>query len=404
MSRDRDEEPRPKRRRRRRRHRHGREDSGSSPESSSASASSASGWGLPGRVPPVPPVPPVAPVRPSPAAPPHGFLDPESVDFDESLLSAEERAYANAHRVADEKLKISRDAMKFCCISVALFIFGLGLPAFVVLAVGCVRVGRRYYRISIEPQLRERFVEEEVNKQVQDSVTQERQQLAGEHARTLEHLSASIAHEIRNPITAAKSLVQQMAEDPQAHDNIEYAQVALGELERVERSIAHLLRFARDEAMRTTRVSLAEVVDSALETFRERAARLEVEIVRRLDAPGWLDGDPEQLRRVVINLVGNAIDALEDARVDKPRIDVELGENLAGSEVWLRVRDNGLGIDSETLDKIFNPFFTSKEGGTGLGLSISKKLVEAHGGQIEIQSELGAGAEFVLTFPKADRG
>ncbi len=404
MSRDRDEEPRPKRRRRRRRHRHGREDSGSSPESSSASASSASAWGLPGRVPPVPGVPPVAPVRPSPAAPPHEFLDPESVDFDESLLSAEERAYANAHRVADEKLKISRDAMKFGLISVALFIFGLGFAGFVVLAVGCVRVGRRYYRISIEPQLRERFVEEEVNKQVQDSVTQERQQLAGEHARTLEHLSASIAHEIRNPITAAKSLVQQMAEDPQAHDNIEYAQVALGELERVERSIAHLLRFARDEAMRITRVSLAEVVDSALETFRERAARLEVEIVRRLDAPGWLDGDPEQLRRVVINLVGNAIDALEDARVDKPRIDVELGENLAGSEVWLRVRDNGLGIDSETLDKIFNPFFTSKEGGTGLGLSITKKLVEAHGGQIEIQSELGAGAEFVLTFPKADRG
>ena len=89
--------------------------------------------------------------------------------------------------------------------------------------------------------------------------------------------------------------------------------------------------------------------------------------------------------------------------MDKPRIDVELGENLAGSEVWLRVRDNGVGIDSETLDKIFHPFFTSKESGTGLGLSITKKIVEAHGGQIEIQSELGQGAEFVLTFPKADR-
>ena len=90
--------------------------------------------------------------------------------------------------------------------------------------------------------------------------------------------------------------------------------------------------------------------------------------------------------------------------IDKPRVEVELGENLAGTEVWLRVRDNGEGIDAETLDKIFHPFFTSKESGTGLGLSITKKLVEAHGGQIEIQTRLGEGAEFLLTFPKGDRG
>jgi signal transduction histidine kinase len=193
-----------------------------------------------------------------------------------------------------------------------------------------------------------------------------------------------------------------MAENPQADDNLEYAQVALGELERVERSISHLLRFARDEAMRTTRVCMADVIDSALETFRDRAARVGVEIVRRVDSEGWLVGDPEQLRRVVINLVGNAIDSLEAAGVDKPRVEVELGENLAGSEVWMRVRDNGEGIDAETLDKIFHPFFTSKEGGTGLGLSITKKLVEAHGGEIEIHTELGEGAEFVLTFPKGE--
>jgi len=328
----------------------------------------------------------------------------ELEDLDESLLTAEERAYARAHRVADQKLRISRDALRFGLPAILCFVIGFSFCGVVLLAIGAVRVGRRYYRFAVEPRLRERFVEEEVNKQVQESVTEERQHLAGEHARTLEQLSASIAHEIRNPITAAKSLVQQMGENPQGEDNLEYAQVALGELERVERSIAHLLRFARNEAMRTTRVSMADVVDSALETFRERAARTGVEIARRLDSEGWLDGDPEQLRRVVINLVGNAIDSLENAGSDKPRIDVELGENLAGSEVWLRIRDNGEGMDAETLGKIFHPFFTSKESGTGLGLSITKKLVEAHGGQIEIQSELGGGAEFVLTFPKANTG
>ena len=387
MPRGRDEEPRPKRRRRRRRNRHGQEDS---------SEPTQSGW-APRPADPVPPVPPV------PAVPPE-FSELASADFDESLLSAEERAYAKAHRVADEKLKLARDAVKFGLLSIPFFVFGLTFVGLILIAVGCVRVGRRYYRVSVEPQLRERFVEEEVNKQVHESVTQERQSLAGEHAHTLEQLSASIAHEIRNPITAAKSLVQQMGENPQASDNVEYAQVALGELERVERSISHLLRFARDEAMRTTNVSMADVIDSALETFRERAERVGVEIVRRVDSEGWLVGDPEQLRRVVINLVGNAIDALEGSVIDKPRVEVELGENLAGTEVWLRVRDNGEGIDAETLDKIFHPFFTSKKSGTGLGLSITKKLVEAHGGQIEIETRPGEGAEFVLTFPKGDRG
>ena len=398
MPRGRDEEPRPERKRRRRRRRHG-----GSEEPARGSSSSWEPRRTAEPVPPVPPVDPVPPLAPRPAAPLE-LSNMEAEDFDESLLSAEERAYAKAHRVADEKLKISRDALKFGLLSIPFFIFGLTFVGIILLAVGLVRVGRRYYRISVEPQLRERFVEEEVSKQVHESVTEERQHLAGEHARTLEQLSASIAHEIRNPITAAKSLVQQMGENPQGEENVEYAQVALGELERVERSISHLLRFARDEAMRTTRIAMADVVDSALETFRDRAARVGVEIERRIDTEGWLVGDPEQLRRVVINLVGNAIDSLENAGGDKPRIVVELGENLAGSEIWLRIRDNGEGIDAETLDKIFHPFFTSKESGTGLGLSITKKLVEAHGGQIEIQSELGEGAEFVLTFPKANEG
>ena len=386
MPRGRDEEPRSQRtRRRRRRPRHGFEEP-------------------PRAAHPVPPVEPVPPVPPRRPAPPAEFAAPLSAaaaaDLDESLLSPEERAYAKAHRIADQRLKVWRDALKFGLLSIPFFVFGLSWVGFILIAVGTFRAGRRYYRVAVEPQLRERFVEEEVNKQVRESVTEERQHLAGEHAQTLEQLSASIAHEIRNPITAAKSLVQQMAENPQANDNLEYAQVALGELERVERSISHLLRFARDEAMRTTRVCMADVIDSALETFRDRAARVGVEIVRRVDSEGWLVGDPELLRRVVINLGGNAIDSLEAAGVDNPRVEVELGENLAGSEVWMRVRDNGEGIDAETLDKIFHPFFTSKEGGTGLGLSITKKLVEAHGGEIEIHTELGEGAEFVLTFPK----
>jgi two-component system sensor histidine kinase HydH len=270
---------------------------------------------------------------------------------------------------------------------VALFVWGPGLV-------------RRFYRLVVEPGLRERFIEDEVDRQVHATLSGERRALEGEHARSMEALSASIAHEIRNPITAAKSLVQQMEEEPGAPENVEYARVALEELSRVEREVQHLLRFARDEELRMGPVRLADVVDSALETFRERAARSHVRLEREIDGQGEIRGDAEKLRRVVINLVSNAIDAIDGSRSGGGRVAVGVGENLAGTEVWLRVADDGPGLDAEALSKIWSPFFTSKANGTGLGLPIVRKLIEAHGGSIEAAARPGGGAEFVAVFPR----
>ena len=137
-----------------------------------------------------------------------------------------------------------------------------------------------------------------------------------------------------------------------------------------------------------------------METFQERIARLGVDVSLDAAEAGALRGDPEKLRRVILNLLSNALDALEEARVPEPRLELSAGENLAGTEVWVRVRDNGPGIEPARMRRIFDPFFTSKSSGTGLGLAITKKLVDAHGGSLEARSEGGAGAEFVLTFPK----
>ncbi len=167
--------------------------------------------------------------------------------------------------------------------------------------------------------------------------------------------------------------------------------------------MSHLLRFARDEEMQVSRVRMADVLDSALETFRDRASRSGIALNRKFDCEGEIVADAEQLRRVAINLVSNAIDALEATASGDPRIDVEMGENLASTEVWVRVSDNGPGIDPDALEKMWSPFYTSKAAGTGLGLAICRKLVEAHGGRIEVESQLGAGAVFVLTFPKPKR-
>jgi signal transduction histidine kinase len=271
----------------------------------------------------------------------------------------------------------------------------------ILLVVFGVDIGRKAFRLFYEPRLREKFLQDEVQRRVSTRVSHERRHLEGEHHRSLEHLSASIAHEIRNPITAAKSLVQQMGEEPNSAEQAEYARVAVAELERVEKSISHLLRFAREEEIHIEAVMMEDVLESALETFRDRASREGIQIHRAYDAQGQMPGDAEQLRRVIINLVGNAIDALEEGHEVGREIRISMGENLAGSEIWVRISDNGPGIEKSQLSQIFDPFYTSRKEGTGLGLAMCRKIVDNHEGTIEVESIRGEGTEFVLVFPKS---
>ncbi len=169
----------------------------------------------------------------------------------------------------------------------------------------------------------------------------------------------------------------------------------------MERSIAHLLRYAREEDVQLELMVLSDVSSSAIETFSERIERGRIDVEQAIDDGTEMHGDPDKLRRVVINLVGNAIDELEGHAVERPRITLTGGRNLAGTEVWMKIRDNGPGIDAERLGKIFSPFHTSKEGGTGLGLSIVKHLTQSFGGSIDVQSEVGRGTTFTVKLPVA---
>ena len=213
--------------------------------------------------------------------------EPEFEELDDALLSPSERALREAGRIADRKVKLTGELVRFGLIAIPLLIFIPPAGLFVLIFWGSGHL-KELYRLFLEPRMRERYMREEVQKQVHAHLSHERQELEGEHARSMHDLSASIAHEIRNPITAAKSLVQQMEEEPSAPENVEYARVALEELGRVERSVSHLLRFARDEEMRLVPVHLSEVIDSALETFRDRLERGGVRLEKQLDCQGDL--------------------------------------------------------------------------------------------------------------------
>jgi len=257
-----------------------------------------------------------------------------------------------------------------------------------------------YFWSILAPRLRERWTEEELGSQIARGVEDERRQAQSRSLRDLEDLSASIAHEIRNPITAAKSLVQQMGEDPGSSENLAFADIALAELDRVERSISHLLRYARDEEIRVGDMEMASVVRGVIDGFEDRFDEQGVRVELDIDTVGAMRGDPEMLRKAITNLVTNALDAMRDGPRDAPVLHIAQGENLAGTEVWVRVRDEGPGMEPAQAAQIFSPFYTTKDEGTGLGLALARKAIEGHGGRIELETSLGQGTEFVLILPK----
>ncbi len=316
--------------------------------------------------------------------------------------TAEERRYRAARSRANRRIRWLIHLVSYGSVLTLILVSSRSVRATVIVALAWgIGLALHYVVSLLAPGLRERWIAEEMDRHVERGADRLH---AAEHAnaRSLEDLSASIAHEIRNPVTAAKSLVQQMGEDPLSADNIQYARVALEELDRVERSISHLLKYAREEEFRFEPLALPDIIDSAVASLRDRIESLGVEVEVEFSAACAMRGDIEKLRRVAVNLLRNAMDALEEAGTETPCIVIMAGENLAGTEVWLRVRDNGPGMSDEVRKRIFDPFYTTKSDGTGLGLALSKKVVESHGGSMEVRADSSSGTEFLLTFPRAN--
>jgi len=247
--------------------------------------------------------------------------------------------------------------------------------------------------------IRQKVFDPAVAREVQREVLHEKEALHSEKQNSLDELTATFAHEIRNPIAAAKSLVQQMGEDPTSGENVEYAKVALDELARVERSVSHLLKYAKEEDYHFENVNLAAVIDSSLTQMRNKLETNKVAISRNYLGGPVIRADADKLRQVFSNVVDNAIDAMEANQTER-RIEVSI-QKRSGFGV-VRICDNGCGIDEDKLSKIFNPFFTSKPNGTGLGMAVAKKIIEAHRGTVEVHNQPGAGAEFEIALPIGD--
>ncbi len=231
------------------------------------------------------------------------------------------------------------------------------------------------------------------------TVAAERALAHSEKLAALGELAARIAHEIRNPVTAARSLAQQLAREPGMPGGAEH-RLILEELERVEQQVAALLRFARRDDLRFAPVDLGELARATLDALHPRLAAAGIAV--ELEAPTSViaRADRDQLRQVLVNLLENARDALATSPSPR-RITVAVGNGNGLATLW--VTDNGPGVPVDALPRLFEPFFSLKATGTGLGLAIVRHAVEAHGGAIAATPGDGAGLTFRVTLPLAAR-
>ena len=234
-----------------------------------------------------------------------------------------------------------------------------------------------------------------------EKVGLERSARQAEKLAALGTLSAGLAHELNNPVGIISSRIDLMLQEaeelglpPQVRQDLE---VLHRHSQRVSRIARGLLSFARQSPGDRGLLDLNRVVEDTMLLLEKQVSKEGITVRRSLarDLPP-MQGDPNALQQVVLNLLTNARDAMRDGG----EIRIETG-TVAGRPGWLRlvVADNGPGIPLDRLPRIFDPFYTTKAQGTGLGLSVSYGIVREHQGTIDVQSQPGKGTTFTLTFP-----
>jgi PAS domain S-box-containing protein len=224
----------------------------------------------------------------------------------------------------------------------------------------------------------------------------EREKLA-----SLGEMAAVVAHDIRNPLGGIKTAAQFLPSRPAGDGGIirEMTASILAGVSQIESIVADLLDYARGMQLDRQAYRLGEIVGPAVAAYAEKARAGRVALVTRgLDTDLSVTVDGQRLRRVFVNVISNALEATEHRR--DARVDVALYRRERHAVV--EITDNGEGISAEARARILQPFFTTKPTGTGLGLVIVKKIMDLHGGKIEIDSMPGLGTSVRLVIPAND--
>jgi signal transduction histidine kinase len=221
--------------------------------------------------------------------------------------------------------------------------------------------------------------------------------IQAEKLSALGQLSARLAHELKNPLTSIKMILQAILDgssDPGMTKKD--AGVILKEVKRLDTILTQFLTFAKPAPLELRPLNLGHMIEEVLSLMKTEFDRSSIEVFQEISGLPEIRGDNERIRQVLMNLLHNSIQAMPKG--GKLKIGVQEIFDNNQRKVLLRVEDSGQGIPEEYRKKVFDPFFTTKEGGTGLGLSIVYSIIKEHDGSIDLQSQVGQGTVFAFTF------
>lgn len=206
-------------------------------------------------------------------------------------------------------------------------------------------------------------------------------------------LSASVAHEIRNPLTSLKGFVQLLQMEDDNHQD--YYQIMLDELNRINHIVGELLLLAKPQHLQYSKQAMQKILKDVISLLGVEATLYNVQIESNFPKEDLIiECEPNQLKQLFINLIKNSIEASKNGGT----IWISL-KQMEDNQVSITVKDNGSGISKERLEKIGEPFYSSKEKGTGLGLTVSYKIVQSHKGTIHFDSEIDLGTTVDIILP-----
>ncbi|ESU31655.1 hypothetical protein G3A_15470 [Bacillus sp. 17376] len=233
-----------------------------------------------------------------------------------------------------------------------------------------------------------------VFRNITEKIEMEAQLLKSDTLNMLGELAAGIAHEIRNPMTALKGFIQ-LLENSTGDSFSLYFQVIKTELQRIDSIINEFLILAKPKSIKYENTNISKIMDETVSLLTAQAMLHDVQIKTLYDddLPEFLC-EPNQLKKVFINIIKNAIEVMPKGGLVSVTV-----SKAPGNRIHICIQDEGEGIPAEKIKKLGEPFYTTKERGTGLGLMVSFKIIEEHGGTIEIESKVGDGTLFHIYLP-----
>jgi signal transduction histidine kinase len=209
-------------------------------------------------------------------------------------------------------------------------------------------------------------------------------------------LSATLAHELKNPLTAIEMIMEAAIDQQQVDCTREDLDVMLHEVRRMESTVNEILDLAGPREVDLGLHDLNQVIRNLLTLMRHRLEIVGIQMTLALDenVPVFFF-DAKHMEQVLLNLIVNAVEAMSHGG----ELEIRTAWDTAAGQIRIQIRDEGLGIPEDIRSRIFDPFFTTKEHGTGIGLSIVYTMVREHGGEVELESAEGGGTTFVITLP-----